>query len=142
MKGQVGGDFTGMLLILILLMVVAGVGGLVAWKMKLFGLGGDDDSDDNPPNIESSPRPLRPRRRLGLPTRRRRSSLGATNLEGPSRRRPRIQQEDNRSEVEIDVGTKVKSPGTRWQLPANTIYHGEVVKKSMFRGAVRFEVKW
>jgi hypothetical protein len=47
MKGQVGGDFTGMLLILILLMVVAGVGGLVAWKMKLFGLGGDDDSDDD-----------------------------------------------------------------------------------------------
>ena len=44
MKGQLGGDFTGMLLILILLMVVAGVGGLVAWKMKLFGLGGDDDS--------------------------------------------------------------------------------------------------
>lgn len=42
---QVGGDFTGMLLILILLMVVAGVGGLVAWKMKLFGLG--DDSDDD-----------------------------------------------------------------------------------------------
>jgi hypothetical protein len=43
---QLGGDFTGMLLILILLMVVAGVGGLVAWKMKLFGLGGDDDSGD------------------------------------------------------------------------------------------------
>ena len=41
---QLGGDFTGLLLILILLMVVAGVGGLVAWKMKLFGLGGDDDS--------------------------------------------------------------------------------------------------
>ena len=46
MKGQHGGDLTGMLLILILLMVVAGVGGLVAWKMKLFGLGGDDDSGD------------------------------------------------------------------------------------------------
>jgi len=46
MKGQVGGDFTGMLLILILLMVVAGVGGLVAWKMNLFGLGGDSDDDD------------------------------------------------------------------------------------------------
>lgn len=45
MKGQLGGDLTGMLLILILLMVVAGVGGLVAWKMKLFGLGGDDDDD-------------------------------------------------------------------------------------------------
>lgn len=42
---QLGGDLTGMLLILILLMVVAGVGGLVAWKMKLFGLGGDDDSE-------------------------------------------------------------------------------------------------
>ena len=47
MKRQVGGDFTGMLLILILLMVVAGVGGLVAWKMKLFGLGSDSDDDDD-----------------------------------------------------------------------------------------------
>lgn len=50
MKRQLGGDFTGMLLILILLMVVAGVGGLVAWKMNLFGLGSgsdDDDDDDN-----------------------------------------------------------------------------------------------
>ncbi len=44
---QTGGDFTGMLLILILLMVVAGVGGLVAWKLNLFGLGGDDDDDDD-----------------------------------------------------------------------------------------------
>ena len=47
MKRQVGGDFTGMLLILILLMVVGGVGGLVAWKMNLFGLGGGGDSDDD-----------------------------------------------------------------------------------------------
>jgi len=96
---------------------------------------GADDSDDIPPNIEGSSTPLRPRRRLGMPTRRRRSSLGDTGL-GPSRRRRRIQ-------VEIDVGTKVKSPGTRWKnLPATTIYYGEVIKKSMFRGAIRYEVKW
>ena len=99
---------------------------------------GDDDGDDNPPNMESSSppsRPLRPRRRLGMPTRRRRSSLGDTRPQGPSRRRPRIQ-------AEIDVGTKVKSSGTRWQLPATTMYYGEVVKKSTFRGAIRYEVKW
>ena len=95
---------------------------------------GADDSDDIPPNMEGSSTPLRPRRRLGMPTRRRRSSLGDTGL-GPSRRRRRIQ-------VEIDVGTKVKSPGTRWNLPATTIYNGEVIKKSMFRGAIRYEVKW
>ena len=95
---------------------------------------GADDSNDIPPNIEDSSTPLRPRRRLGMPTRRRRSSLGDTGL-GPPRRRRRIQ-------VEIDVGTKVKSPGTRWNLPATTIYNGEVIKKSMFRGAIRYEVKW
>ena len=105
---------------------------------------GDDDSDervdegDIPPNIEDSSRPLRPRRRLGLPTRRRRSTLDVNNVDTPPRRRPRI----SGSEVEIDVGTKVKSPGTRWKLPATTIYDGEVVRKRMFRGVLRFEVKW
>ena len=82
----------------------------------------DDDANDNPPDLDPELPPPRRRRRLGLPTRRRDSTLVV-----------------NKS---IDVGTKVKSPGTRWQLPATTIYNGEVVKKSMFRGALRYEVKW
>lgn len=84
----------------------------------------DDDVNDNPPDLDSELPPPRRRRRLGLPTRRR----GRINAVVANK--------------SIDVGTKVKSPGTRWQLPATTIYNGEVVKVSMFRGALRYEVKW
>jgi len=90
---------------------------------------GDDANDkgNNTPDLDSAHPPPRRRRRLGLPTRRlRRINAGATLVANES----------------IDVGTKVKSPGTRWNQPATTIYEGVVVRKSMFRGAVRFEVKW
>ena len=100
----------------------------------------DDDSSENPPDVNVTS-PVCRRRRLGLPTRRRRQ-LVPDNLGAPPSRRRRIANDTSKSEVQIDVGTNVKSPGTRWKLPATTIFKGKVVKKSIFRGVLRFEVKW
>ena len=93
----------------------------------------NDDANDN----GESKRPVRRRRRLGLPTRRRRQIV-PSNLGAPPSRRRKIE----RSEVKIDVGANVMSSGTRWKLPATEMFKGKVVTKRMFRGAMRYEVQW
>jgi len=106
----------------------------------------DDGGNDKVPStkVQVRPvrpdqvRPVRPRRRLGLPTRRRRQ-ITTSNVGAPPSRRPRI---ENESEVNIDVGTKVKSPGTRWNLRAGRIFHGQVVAKRTYRRVLTFTVKW
>jgi len=105
------------------------------------GSHGDDDSGDDPPDITATTRPVCRRRRLGLPTRRRRQ-IAPNNLDAPPSRRTRIENDASESEVQIGVGTNVQSPGTRWKLPATTIFKGKVVKIRIFRGALRYEVKW
>ena len=100
-----------------------------------------DAAEDNDDATASETRPVRRRRRLGLPTRRRRQ-LVPNNPDHPPSRRPRIENDASESEVQIDVGTNVKSPGTRWKLPATTIFTGKVVSKRLFRGVLRFEVRW
>ena len=45
MKRQIGGDFTSFLLIIIVVLIVGGIGTLVAWKLGLIPGLGDDDGD-------------------------------------------------------------------------------------------------
>ena len=45
MKKQIGGDFTSFLLIIIVVLIVGGIGTLVAWKLGLIPGLGDDDGD-------------------------------------------------------------------------------------------------
>ncbi len=47
MKKQIGGDFTSFLLIIIVVLIVGGIGTLVAWKLGLIPGLGDGDGDDD-----------------------------------------------------------------------------------------------
>jgi len=95
----------------------------------------ENDASSNENDKDAGHVPVR-RRRLGLPTRRRRRRSNVANdVIAPPPRRPRIEKDPN---VELRVGTAVASPGTRWNLPASTMYQGVVVavKKK------RVHVKW
>jgi len=95
----------------------------------------ENDASSNENDKDAGHVPVR-RRRLGLPTRRRRRRSNVANdVIAPPPRRPRIEKDPN---VELRVGTAVASPGTRWNLPASTMYQGIVVavKKK------RVHVKW
>ena len=73
----------------------------------------DDNNIDDVPTTNDETRPLRRHHRLGLSTRRRRQIVDNNVVASPASRHPRIDNHTNESEVEIDVGTKVKSPDSR-----------------------------
>ena len=79
----------------------------------------ENDANSNENDEAAGNVPLRRRRRLGLPTRRRRPSIVTNNVVASPSRRPRIEKDIN---VEINVGTAVTSPEPRWNLPASTMF--------------------
>ena len=112
----------------------------------------DDSSSDTPDEEEEqtlaevvATLPVRPsQRRLGMPTRRRRLIGDDGHTRATSRPRVVNDTDDaNTLPQEIQVGTKVQSSGTRWNLPAGTIFKGVVVAvKKNRRGLLTFHVKW
>lgn len=112
----------------------------------------DDSSSDTPDEEEEqtlaevvATLPVRrSQRRLGMPTRRRRLIGDDDHTRATCRPRVVNDTDDaNTLSQEIQVGTKVESSGTRWNLPAGTIFKGVVVAvKKNRRGLLTFHVKW